>query len=223
MLAQGLADAEVRDTWSDLLAMIEADPALEHRSEPRLLSFDGHQFWDPNFLRSVPGEVLADDRPGAPAENLFWATNLGEVSHVINAYESLWLPADLLRPDGLDRLADALIEASAIWPVSMHFNKGLTGGSGTALSATARTATNPAVLEAFALLSCAADAPPAWPGIPGHKPDLAEGRREADRVASAMAPMRVIVPRRASYLYEANYFELGWQRLNVGGVGRPRS
>ena len=211
MLAQGLADAEVRDTWSGFLATIEADPALEHRSEPRLLSFDGRQFWDRNFLRSVPGAVLADDRPGAPAENLFWATNVGEVGQVINAYESLWLPADLLQPDGLDRLADALIEASAIWPVSLHFNKGLAGGAGTALSTTARTATNPAVLEAFALLICAADAPPAWPGIPGHEPDLAKGRREADSVASAITPIRAIVPRRASYLYEASYFEPDWQ------------
>lgn len=217
MLAQGLGDQEIHEIWRSFLERVEADPELEFRSEPRVIGFDGRQFWNPDFLRNVPGAVLADDRPGAPAENLFWETNLGEAGQVINAYESLWLPADLLRPETLDNLTDALVEASAIWPVGLHFNKGLAGGSAAALSATARTATNPSVLDAFALLICAADSPPAWPGIPGHEPDLEVGRREAQKVAAAMAPIRAIAPRRASYLYEADYFEPDWKDSFWGG------
>ena len=30
----------------------------------------------PGFLRNSPISVLADDRPGAPEANVFWASNL---------------------------------------------------------------------------------------------------------------------------------------------------
>ena len=54
----------------------------------------------------------------------------------------------------------------------LHFNKGLAGAAPEAIDAAKNTAINPAVLDAFALLICAAMEPPAYPGIPGHEPDL---------------------------------------------------
>jgi hypothetical protein len=32
--------------------------------------------------------VIADDRPGAPADNIFWADNLGEAGAVWQVYQS---------------------------------------------------------------------------------------------------------------------------------------
>ena len=54
--------------------------------------------------RGVPQEeraadfVLSDDRPGAPAGNVFWRSNLGEAGWFLHGYESTWLPAALLEP-----------------------------------------------------------------------------------------------------------------------------
>jgi hypothetical protein len=49
---------------------------------------------------------------------------------------------------------------------------------------------NPAVLDAFALIICAAEGPPAYPGIVGHEPDLLTARKHADAIdkASVAAP-----------------------------------
>ena len=43
---------------------------------------------------------------------------------------------------------------------------------------------NPAVLDAFALAISAAAAPPAFPGIPGHEPDIALARRNARHIGA---------------------------------------
>jgi len=70
---------------------------------------------------------------------------------------------------------------------------------------------NPAVLDAFALAIAGANEPPAYPGIVGHEPDVARGRRDATAVAAAMAPLKALAERPASYLSEADYFQDDWQ------------
>jgi hypothetical protein len=62
--------------------------------------------------------------------------------------------------------------------VPLHFNKGLTGALAEAIAAARDTAMNPAVLAAFALIISGAEGPPAYPGIPGHEPDLVESIQE---------------------------------------------
>ena len=57
----------------------------------------GAEFLGPGFLQQVPGLVLADDRPGAPEANVFWASNLEEAGQVLHGYQSAWLPASLLQ------------------------------------------------------------------------------------------------------------------------------
>jgi FAD/FMN-containing dehydrogenase len=95
--------------------------------------------------------------------------------------------------------------------VTLHTNKGLAGGSPFALRSTADTAMNPEVLNAFALLICAAEGPPAWPGIPGHEPDIEKGRKQAAAVAGAMRPIRALVPNAGAYMSEADYFQRDWK------------
>ena len=70
---------------------------------------------------------------------------------------------------------------------------------------------NPAVLDAFALAICGAGAPPAYPCVPGHEPDLEKARRDAAAVTAAMGELRKLTPRRASYVWETDYFEPNWQ------------
>ena len=130
-------------------------------------------------------------------------------------------PPHLLGRSEQSRLVDALIAGSGEWSMALHTNKGLAGGSAEALAATRDTATNPQVLDAFALLICAADAKPAWPGIPGHEPDVANGRREAAAVARAMVPIRRLVPDAGAYVSEADYHDVDWQR-RYWGAHYPR-
>ncbi len=72
------------------------------------------------------------------------------------------------------------------------------------------------MLDAFALLICAADAPPAYPGIAGHEPDVRKGREEAAGVRRAMAPIISLDPKAGSYMSESDYFEKDWQRAYWG-------
>jgi hypothetical protein len=109
-----------------------------------------------------------------------------------------------------------LIAASDQWSVTLHTNKGLAGGSREALARTAETAMNPEVLDAFALLICAAEGPAAYPGIPGHEPDVAKGREQAATVSRAMAPIRQLVPNAGAYVSEADYFQQDWKRAYWG-------
>lgn len=212
MVCHGLEEAKMRQVWEPLLGFLRSRPAdYAFAGEPLLAEIPGRSFWEPEFLRQVPGLVLGDDRPGAPRENIFWASNLGEAAQTLHAYQSAWLPADLLSPARRGALVDALIAGAAEWSVALHMNKGLAGGTAEAIAATRETATNPAVLDAFALLICAADGPPAWPGIAGHTPDVALARREAERVARAMAPFRKLVPNAGAYMSEADYHQPGWQ------------
>lgn len=222
MLFHGLSEAEARATWAPFLAWLEARPEdYKIVGDPVVLAAPARRFWDPAFLSSLPGVVVADDRPDAPKSNVFWASNLGEAGQTLHAYQSAWMPAALLAADRQKALVDALLAGSAAWPMALHCNKGLAGGAPAALAMTRETATSPAVLDAFALLICAADGPPAWPGIAGHAPDVALARREAAAVRRAMAPIRALVPDAGAYVSEADYFDADWQR-RYWGANYPR-
>lgn len=217
MVCHSLSQAEIEAAWQPLLDWI-GDRGNDYRQEmqPAFLATPGRNFWDPAFLRSVPGLVLQDPRPGAPQNNIFWASNLGEAAQLLHAYQSVWLSQTLLKPDRQASLVDALVEAASRWSITLHTNKGLAGGSDYALRSTAETAMSPEVLDAFALLICAADGAPAWPGIAGHEPDVAQGRKEAASVTRAMEPILALVPNAGAYMSEADYFQRDWQNAYWG-------
>ena len=217
MVCHGLEQAAITAVWKPLLSwMAERSTDYTMQGEPMIIAVPARRFWDPAFLRSVPGIVIGDDRPGAPASNVFWATNLGEAGQVLHAYESMWLPQRLLGRDQRPSLVQALIAGSAGWDVTLHVNKGMAGGAPEAIAACRDTATNPQVLDAFALVICAADAPPAWPGIPGHEPDEQKGAKEASRVREAMVPIRRLATGAGTYMSEASYADPDWRSAYWG-------
>jgi FAD/FMN-containing dehydrogenase len=213
MLCHSLSQAEIKRVWAPFIAFAKARPqSFKFTQFPLALALPGRAFWDPEALRKVPGVVLQDSRPGAPSSNIYWATNLGEAGQLLHAYQSAWLPDRLLRPAERPRLVEALIRASAIWTIALHTNKGLGGGSHDARIATGKTAMNPEVLNAFALLICAAEEQPAYPGIPGHEPKVTEGRRDAARVAAAMREIYRAAPNAGAYVSESDYFQRDWKQ-----------
>ena len=98
---------------------------LRLEGDPMILALPAASFWDPEFLKQVPGVMLFDNRPGAPAGNAFWAGNLGEAGQVLYGYQSVWLPAALLADDRQKVLADALFAASRHWPSPSTSTKAL--------------------------------------------------------------------------------------------------
>jgi FAD/FMN-containing dehydrogenase len=217
MLCHGLSQEEVVQAWKPFVDWVKArGEADAFKGNPLFFDLPARAFWDPATLRGIPGVVLHDDRPGAPADNLYWASNRGEAGQVLHAYQSAWLSNRLLTPARRGHLVEALIRASNVWSVTLHTNKGLGGGSAEAIAATRETATNPEVLDSFALLICAAEEQPAWPGIPGREPNVAEGRRDAAGVTRAMAEIYKVAPRAGAYMSECDYFLKDWKRAQWG-------
>jgi hypothetical protein len=158
--------------------------------------------------------MISDPRPGAPAAHAWWSGDQDQVSAYLHGYESLWLPAALLPDADLARLASALVDASRHWTVELHFNKGLAGAPADVIGAVRDTATNPAVLDAFALAIIANGGPPPRPGQPF---DAALAHEHARAVDQAAAELRKLVPQPASYVSESNYFNESWQQAFWGG------
>src|SRR5277367_2728798 len=217
MVLQGLDQQQAEATWRPFFDWVSASGQdFSLVSAPRIISEPARRFWDPAALKTAPGLVLSDDRPGAPADNIFWASNLGETGRVWHAYQSAWLPQSLLADDQRERFADALFAAAKHRGVSLHFNKGLAGATADAIATARDTAMNPAVVDAFALAICGAGGPPAYPDVPGHEPDAAVARREANAVTAAMNEIRKLLPRVGSYVWETDFFQPNWQEAFWG-------
>lgn len=218
MVFQGLEQAQAEALWQPFFDWVKVSPQdFTFTQAPAILAAPARDFWTPAFLKSLPGLVLADDRPGAPEGNLFWTSNREEAGQVFHGYQSRWLPASLLAGDRQPSLAEALFRASRHWSISLHFNKGLAGGPTEAITAAHDTAMNPQVLTAFALAIAGASGPPAYPGVPGYEPDVATARREAEAVKKAMRELWDLAPEAGSYVSESDFFAEDWQKAFWGG------
>ena len=188
----------------------------------KIVEVPARHFWDAEAIKkNLPGVIVSDDRPGAPEGNFFWAGDGDQVGQVLHGYKSAWLSASLLKSDQQARLVDALLACSHYWNVSLHFNKGLAGAPAEELATARNTATNPAVLDAFALAIIAGNGPPAFPGIPGHEPDVAAARQRARDIGKAMDELLKVVTNAGSYVSESDFFERSWQR-SFWGSNYPR-
>ena len=207
MVFQGLDQQQAEAVWRPFFDWVTASPQdFTIVSAPKIIAFPAGYMWDAAVLRRVSGDVIADDRPGAPDDNIFWAGNLEEAGAVWYAYQSAWLPASLLEADRRQSLADALFASAKHKGVALHCNKGLAGAPADAIAAAKDTAMNPAVTDAFALAITGAFGQPAYPGVPGHEPDAAAAGREAETVDKSMDEIRKLLPRVGSYVWETDFF-----------------
>ena len=180
---------------------------------PRIIAVPARHWWDPVYLRrNLPETIIADARPSAPEDHVFWAGNQDEAGFFLHGYESAWLPASLLERGQQARFNDAVFAGSRFWKVSLHFNKGLAGAPPEAVKEARDTPMNPAVTSAFALAIIAGGGPPAYPGMPGPGPDLAQARRDAAAIARCIGVLRKLVPGAGSYVSEAGFFDPDWRR-----------
>jgi FAD/FMN-containing dehydrogenase len=223
MVFQGLNRQQAEDVWRPFLNWVANAPQdVAWQTPVWIAALPARHFWDAKFLKQhAPQLIVVDDRPGAPEGNFLWVGDRGEAGHFLHGYRSAWLPASLLEGDQPSVLADALVAGSRHWGISLHFNKGLAGASASDLMASKDTAMNPVVLDAFALAISAAHSPPAFPGIPGHEPDLTAGRRHAGAINRAMDELLQVATHPGSYVAESDFFERAWQQ-SFWGSNYPR-
>ena len=217
MVFQGLTRGQALAVWQPFLDEVDATPGLQRGFAPlAIVSTSAREFWSPTLLKRVLGFIAADDRPGAPAGNVFWPGDQGQAGQVLHGYGSTWLDQGLLAPGRQAALGDAIFAATRHWGVALHLNKGLAGAPPAAIAAARDTATHPAMLDAFALLITGAEQQPAYPGIAGHEPDVALGRQRRAVIARAMEEIRRVAPDGGAYLAESDYFQADWQRAFWG-------
>ncbi len=218
MVSHGLTTDEARKIWQPFLDWLATSPAgYTIKDPPTIGCMPARHWWDPDWRTEHHQHAfVADSRPGANPRDVWWTGDGGQCGMFLYAFESLWLPASLLKEDSQARLADALFAASRHWEVELHFNKGLAGAPAEAIAAARDTATNPAVLEAFALAIIASGQGHAYPGLPGHEPNLDAARKESDSVAKSMNELRKLAPNGGAYVSESNYFERGFGQAYWG-------
>ncbi|OOG37120.1 FAD-binding oxidoreductase [Rhodanobacter sp. C05] len=222
MVFQGLSQPQVEKIWAPFLDWVHARKEYSFASPVQVLAIPARHFWDAEFFRQhAPGIMVADDRPGAPRDHVLWAGDQGQVGQFLHGYKSAWMPASLLHKDRQSALVDAVFASTRHWQMAFHFNKGLAGASAGEITAAKDTATNPAVLDAFALAIIAAEGPPAFPGMSGPGPDLASARDDAAGIGMAMKELMRVAPAAGSYVSESDYFERDWQ-TSFWGTNYPK-
>src|SRR5215469_7648342 len=246
MNAQGLDADQLKAVWKPFLDWARSNGYSASR--PLTIgSFPARHYWDEDWWNEHWPEValprngnplhaLADDvllhvmsqpvmtndrRPGAAPGNVWWPGTTGECAIYWWGYESLWLPQSLLATDQQQRLADALFAASRSFGVALHFNKGLAGAPPDAIAGARDSATNPSVLDAFALAIVADGEGPCYPGIRGHSPSVENGRQSAERIDRCMNQLREVTGPSGAYVSESNYFQKNFQQ-DYWGINYPR-
>jgi FAD/FMN-containing dehydrogenase len=219
MVCQGLSEAEIKKVWQPFFDFLAQSPtAFKQKAAPLIVEVPAQHWWDAEYMNGrFPGVFLRDSRPGTTdPTNVWWANDGAQVGQFMYGYESLWMPESLLAGASQQRLADGLFAASRHRGVSLHFNKGLAGAPPEAIAAAKDVATNPSVQTAFALAICGGAESPAYPGIAGHEPDEARGRKIAANIHRSMGELRKLAPNGGSYVSESNFFEKDWQRSHWG-------
>jgi hypothetical protein len=143
---QGLDENQLNALWQPFQQWV-ADSGRDYRFTlgPTIRVIPARKRWDAAAIKArAPAAIRVDDRPGAPADNVFWSANVSEAGHFIHGFESAWLPASLLDASQRQRLTDALVAAASHSTVEIHFQKGLAGASEDALAAFRSTSTSPA-------------------------------------------------------------------------------
>ena len=212
MVSHALSTEDAKREWQPFLDWIGRSPGL-YAIEPGMIlgSMPARHWWDPEWRRQQHQDVFVSDRrAGASPDHVWWTGDAGQVAWTIYGYESLWLPSSLLHDNSGERLADALFAGSRYNLIELHFNKGLGGAPSEAVESAKDTATNPAVLDAFAL-AIVADGGGGYPGVRGHEPDVTAARKSRDQIHRSMNELRVLAPNGGAYVSESNFFEDDWQ------------
>ena len=180
LVMQGMTGPEAREVWKPFFDWVKA--SSDHYTiveELRAGAIEARKWWRPGDDRD---SLVRDPRSGAPKYHAWWKGDADQVGFFITGYDSVWLPVALLDERQQGRLVDALFASSRLNTVELHFNKGLAGASADVAAAAKQTATNPLVIDAFALVIIANADKPAYPGLPDALVNKENARKDAQAV-----------------------------------------
>lgn len=213
MVFQGLSQSQVEKLWAPFHTWVSEQGDYTFEKPLRFLSVPAQHFWDWDYHRQhFPQLVVSDPRPHAKDHHILWEGDQDQAGWFIHGFESAWLPAMLLDRKRQAQLVDAVFAATRHWSVGFHFNKGLAGAGQEQLDTARDTATNPAVLDAFALVIIAGGSGAEFAGLPREKSDLTRAREHAVYIKRSMNELLKVAPTAGSYVSESNYFNANWQR-----------
>lgn len=218
MECAGLTQDEIGRIWKPFFDWIAESPNdYTMSAKPVIVAAPAERYWDPAFLKAnAPDAIVVDARPAAKTGDAWWSGDGEQVGAFICNYRSLWMPKTLLDSQNRAGLVEAIVAASRKWSFAFHFNKGLSGAPEDGIARSRDSATNPAVLDAFALMITASMEQNTYPGFPGHEPNLREARDEAAAIQACYAVLQKLVPNAAAYVSEASYFDENWQHQYWG-------
>jgi FAD/FMN-containing dehydrogenase len=212
MVQQGLSREETRAVWKPFFDWIGASADYTVTDALGAGAREPQHWWE---IQGNPS-MIPDVRPDAAPGHGWWQGDQDQVGAYLHGYDSLWLPASLLKESAQPRLAQALFAASRHKEVGLHFNKGLAFASPEAIQASLDTAMNPGVTAAFALAIIADGERPSYPGMKRPPMDLEAAHKDADAIDQATQELRNVAPEAGSYLSESNYFNKNWQQAYFG-------
>jgi FAD/FMN-containing dehydrogenase len=222
MVFQGMDEARAAAVWHPFMDWIAASSGDFKITKPlSVRGLPARDKWSAAILRTETGHAFFDSRPGAAENNIWFAEENTELGVYIHGYQSLWLPASLLRDQRRSQFALALFNATRHWAVGLHFNKGLSGASAADIAAARDTAMNPAVLDAFALAIIAYGEPDSYTILAGHRPDVTAAQKNATAIMKSARELRKVAPDAGSYLSESDFFDHDW-RHSFHGPHYPR-
>ena len=223
MVSAGLSGADCEAAFKPFFDWVDASPAKFSFTDDKYAGASAARAWWDAVARAKRGSkaMTSDDRPGSPPTHAWWKGDQEQVGAYLYGYDSLWLPQSLLQNENRERMTDALIAASRHVPAMLHFNKGLAGAPMEAVEAARNTATNPDVLNAFALAIVAAGGASRYSSLPGAPSDVKEPAMGARAVDLAMVELRKLAPNGGSYVSESNYFNANWSK-NFWGANYAR-
>ena len=213
MVSQGVDKEQSRQLWQPFFDWIRASPGDFKVIDELGAGAKGSRDW---WQIEGNHSMIPDKRAGAAPDHGWWEGDQDQVGAFLHGYDSLWLPATLLRGEERQRLVTALLAGSRHKQIELHFNKGLAGAPPAAIAAALDTATNPHVTEAFALAIIADGESAAYPGLARPAMDLAAAHEDSRAIDRAAAELRRIAPGAGSYVSESNYFNAQWSRAFWG-------
>ena len=221
MVGQGLDGEQVKKVWEPFFDFLKG--SKDFTVERLVAGAAPARLWWDVVAREARGNhsMIRDPRPGAPASHAWWSGDQDQVGAYLHGYDSLWLPATLLKKEERGRLAEALFAASRHHQLEMHFNKGIAGAPAEAVAAVRETATNPKVADAFVLVIIADGERPSYPGLARPAMDMAAARENKRQIDLAAAELRKVAPEAGSYVSESNFFNERWQE-EYWGTNYPK-
>ena len=207
-------------TWQPFLDWVKAAPQDYTVDQPVTLTahYQRAIFSIPRTCaRIMRISSIADDRPGAPASNVYWAGDHGQVGFFLHGYDSVWMPADLFDARRSRRALPTRCSLRAgTGALRCISTKGWPARPRRRSRKPKTCRRTPRCRMRSRSRSSRAPGRPLTPAFRATSPDVAVARKNAASVDCGDGRTRKVAPDGGAYVSEANFFDKQWQSAYWG-------